>query len=63
MHFSTLNINALQFHIHIMFINNDGMQFCIIYHNLNNNIVCARFAHLHCQLQFNCSIILKLITI
>jgi len=35
-----------------MFINNDGMQFIIMYLNLDNDNVCARFAHLHYKLQF-----------
>jgi hypothetical protein len=42
-----------------MYINNDGMQICIIYHNLDNDNVCARFAHLHCKLQFSHPILLK----
>jgi hypothetical protein len=33
-------------------INNDGMQFIIMYRNLDNDNVCARFAHLHHKLQF-----------
>jgi hypothetical protein len=40
-----------------MLINSDGMQFRTIYHNLDNHNVCARFAHLHYKLQFNCLII------
>jgi len=28
-----------------MFINNDGMQFYTIYHNLDNDNVCEGFAH------------------
>jgi hypothetical protein len=45
--FSNLECQCIQFYIHFMFINSDGMQFCIIYHNLDNNNVCARFEHLH----------------
>jgi hypothetical protein len=41
----------------------DRMQFCNIYHNLDNDNVCAKFAHLHCTLQFSCSILLKSTTI
>jgi len=46
-----------------MFINNDRMPLCIIYHNLDNDDVCVRFAHLDCKLEFNCLILLKSATI
>jgi len=46
-----------------MFINNYVMQLYIIYHNLDNDNVCARFAHLHCKLQFSCLVLLKSIVI
>ncbi len=39
MHFPTLHINAYNFNS--MFINNDGMQFYIIYYNLDNIIMCT----------------------
>jgi hypothetical protein len=32
------------------------MQFCIIYHNLENGNVCARFAHLRFKLRFSCEV-------
>jgi hypothetical protein len=35
-----------------MFLNNDGMQFIIMNFNLDNDNVCARFAHLYYKLQF-----------
>jgi hypothetical protein len=38
MHFSTLNVNEYNF----IFINSGGMLFYIIYHNLDNDNVCAR---------------------
>jgi hypothetical protein len=46
-----------------MFIDNDEMQFNTIYHNLDNDNVFARFAHLHCKLQFSCLILVKSTTI
>ncbi len=57
--FSNLECQCIQFHIHFMFISSDGMQFYIIYHNLDNDNVCARSAHLYCKLQFSCPILLK----
>jgi hypothetical protein len=65
MHFPTLKLKCqcIQLQIHFMFINNDGMQFLNIYYDLDNDNVCAKFAHLHCKLQFSCSILLKSTTI
>jgi hypothetical protein len=39
------------------------MQFCIIYHNLDNDNVGAKFTRLHYKLQFNCLASLKSIAI
>jgi hypothetical protein len=39
------------------------MMECTIYHNLDNDNVCARFAHLHYKLQFNYLVLLKSTTI
>jgi hypothetical protein len=33
-----------------MFINSDGILFFIIFHNLDNDNVCARSTHLHYKL-------------
>jgi hypothetical protein len=48
MHFPTLNVNGYNFKSNFMFINNDGMQFYIVYNNLDNDNVCTKFTHLHC---------------
>jgi hypothetical protein len=42
-----------------MFINNDGLQLYVIYHNLDNDIVHAKSTHLHCKLQFSCLVLLR----
>jgi len=60
---SNLECQCIQFQIHLMFINIDGMKFCSIYHNLDNDNVCTKFAHLHCKLQYNNLILLKSTTI
>ncbi len=57
--FSNLECQCIQFKIHFMFINNDGMQLYIIYHNLDNDNVHARSTHLHCKLQLSCLVLLK----
>jgi hypothetical protein len=46
-----------------MFINSDEMQFCTIYHSLDNDNVCARSTHLKCKLQFNFLVLLKSTTV
>jgi hypothetical protein len=54
-----LECQCIQFQTNFMFINNDGIHFCIMYHNLNNYNVHARFTPLHYNLQFSCPNLLK----
>ncbi len=58
--FSNLECQCIQYQIHFMFINNDGMQFYTIYHSLDNDNVCTRFTHLHYKLQISCPLLIKI---